>query len=760
MRKLLILFAIVISWSSNAQLEIDYLDWQGNVTTIIRDGLTVKPGGAIFIWNLDTQQFEYAKDDGIWLTFGGGTDDQTAIEVPYTNNSQTTVEGALDDLYLGTVKLTGPQDIDGAKTFTQAISISKENSAQASIALYDDDGSTLRGLFGYDVFANEFSMTNQTSGVDFRLPNSGGANLDAILTANGFATTAGDGSNVLLDNGTVTPVSGLGGSGDLWSDPVDSNILPDADGTRDIGSPSLEFFRLYVENITASNSISGDGSGLTSLSAPNVNVNDVGGYYTGSNLESILQEIGAGGVTASDDQTASEVPFTPTGETTSNNVQDAIVELQNDFDSSITYGEEDIISNGDPSVNIGTADGRVQFTSSATAVTVNFTGQSLNNGDPVLLHIISTNASGTTFTFGANEEDNEGNAAFSVVLAQNEERTLHFVVVNSNLMRCTNYPLATGGSTDDQDATEVNLNPALDVDGDGNNETTVQEAIADRVIKVIPRSTYSGYNETQLKALIQGPDEYVVVPDAAPSGYTVAIDNDPILADGTDSFTITNPEPEAHYVYIFSTSGGATTISGFAQLGSQTTPVTVQNIDLSTLEDGTITLTVYLFNGIGDGSNVLDTATKGSGGGSNLFPNGNAASPDDVNSASGWVSGGDANTATSIANTDTQGGSFAIEAEVTATSNFAQRIYTVSGLNNTPHTIEVRARRITGNGFVDTVNFDGVNQTGSISSSWSTITFTGTPNASNDLEIRIFLQPGLGEPPCTIEISEIVITED
>ncbi|MCP4975015.1 MAG: hypothetical protein GY931_02525, partial [Maribacter sp.] len=33
--------------------------------------------------------------------------------------------------------------------------------------------------------------------------------------------------------------------------------------------------------------------------------------------------------------------------------------------------------------------------------------------------------------------------------------------------------------TDDQDATEVNLNGPIDVDGDGNNETTVQDAIAD-----------------------------------------------------------------------------------------------------------------------------------------------------------------------------------------------------------------------------------------------------------------------------------------
>ena len=33
--------------------------------------------------------------------------------------------------------------------------------------------------------------------------------------------------------------------------------------------------------------------------------------------------------------------------------------------------------------------------------------------------------------------------------------------------------------TDDQDATEVNLNGPIDVDGDGNDEATVQEAIAD-----------------------------------------------------------------------------------------------------------------------------------------------------------------------------------------------------------------------------------------------------------------------------------------
>ncbi|MEM8928228.1 MAG: hypothetical protein AAGC45_08485, partial [Bacteroidota bacterium] len=56
----------------------------------------------------------------------------------------------------------------------------------------------------------------------------------------------------------------------------------------------------------------------------------------------------------------------------------------------------------------------------------------------------------------------------------------------SNVLTLTNP--ATGGNSvdlsdlvgsDDQDATEVNLNSAVDVDGDGNDETTVQQAIED-----------------------------------------------------------------------------------------------------------------------------------------------------------------------------------------------------------------------------------------------------------------------------------------
>lgn len=41
----------------------------------------------------------FVDGDGNAVKLGGGTDDQTAAEVPYTNNGQTTVEGGLDSLF-------------------------------------------------------------------------------------------------------------------------------------------------------------------------------------------------------------------------------------------------------------------------------------------------------------------------------------------------------------------------------------------------------------------------------------------------------------------------------------------------------------------------------------------------------------------------------------------------------------------------------------------------------------------------------------
>ncbi|WP_421809069.1 hypothetical protein [Flagellimonas sp.] len=50
-------------------------------------------------------------------------------------------------------------------------------------------------------------------------------------------------------NRILTTADGAG-SGDLWSDPVDSDIVPDVDNTRDLGSPTTSFSQAYINNIS------------------------------------------------------------------------------------------------------------------------------------------------------------------------------------------------------------------------------------------------------------------------------------------------------------------------------------------------------------------------------------------------------------------------------------------------------------------------------------------------------------------------------
>ena len=71
MRKLFFLALILCTTVLSAQQKLDALEFQGKVTTVIRDAYVVPTGGSMLIWNLDTQQFEYADDSQTWLALVG-----------------------------------------------------------------------------------------------------------------------------------------------------------------------------------------------------------------------------------------------------------------------------------------------------------------------------------------------------------------------------------------------------------------------------------------------------------------------------------------------------------------------------------------------------------------------------------------------------------------------------------------------------------------------------------------------------------------
>ena len=169
----------------------------------------------------------------------------------------------------------------------------------------------------------------------------------------------------------------------------------------------------------------------------------------------------------------------------------------------------------------------------------------------------------------------------------------------------------------------------------------------------------------------------------APTGYSVAIDQAFINnANKTAiSFTFTGAEVGAAYNYSFDdTDGGTTAIAGSGTVGSA--GETISGIDLSSLTDGTITLTVYLTDVAGNpGSNATSNKTKDV-----VAPTGYSVAIDQsfINNAnkaaiSFTFTGAQVGATYNYSFDDTDGGTTAI----TGTGTVASAGETISGINLT-----------------------------------------------------------------------------
>jgi len=104
-------------------------------------------------------------------------------------------------------------------------------------------------------------------------------------------------------SGSIVAISGASGSIDLSA--VDQDIVPDGNGTRDLGSPTKRWAELYLSGQTINlggATISSDGTGTVSVSANGVTLPQ--GSKAGENKIAVAVT-GAGGV----EQAAQVVPF-------------------------------------------------------------------------------------------------------------------------------------------------------------------------------------------------------------------------------------------------------------------------------------------------------------------------------------------------------------------------------------------------------------------------------------------------------------------
>jgi len=108
-----------------------------------------------------------------------------------------------------------------------------------------------------------------------------------------------------------------------------------------------------------------------------------------------------------------------------------------------------------------------------------------------------------------------------------------------------------------------------------------------------------------------GANESYTVDNTAPAGFSVSFDQDPVTgaSENAVSFTFAGGEASADYGYTISSSGGGTNVTGSGTLGGATDQI--GPIDVSGLNDGTLTLSVTLTDPAGNVSGAqTDAATK------------------------------------------------------------------------------------------------------------------------------------------------------
>ena len=430
--------------------------------------------------------------------------------------------------------------------------------------------------------------------------------------------------------------------------PNQANILPL--NTNDFGYSDPEgdtFNRITIINAPASGSLWID------LDASN----------TINNAESAL--------TSSDTVTkanldASLLKYSPSGSTSASftfTVNDGSVDSASNYTITLTV-------NAQPTVTINQASGQSDPTNNATVTFDVVFNESISGFDitdidlsgDVTASVTSVSASsGTGFTVTTNINANEGDIIAQVIAsgvtdasgATNQpststDNTIEYDISAPASPSGLDLVISSDSGNSDSDNLTSDTTPEISGNGetgasitlfsDIDNSDTLNGSEAS-VTTSVSTGTWSVSMPTiastshSLKAFQTDPagnaspvsaSLTIEIDTDAPSGHSAVIDQDPVNNGNQDSvsFTFTAGEVSSNYSYTLTSSGGGTPLTG---IGTLSTAIdTINNIDVSSLTDGTLTLSTILTDAAGNSAAAVnDTSVKDSS-----APNGHDVSID------------------------------------------------------------------------------------------------------------------------------------
>ncbi len=299
----------------------------------------------------------------------------------------------------------------------------------------------------------------------------------------------------------------------------------------------------------------------------------------------------------------------PTGYSVS--IDQAAITASNETTMSFSFASAEVGSNYRYTI-ADTDNGTSDVTGSGSIVTatdqvVGINVSTLTNGT-LTLHVQLTDVAG-----------NEGNVAVDTIIKESTPPSGFSASFNQDPVNLTNktnisftFALAEVGTTYNYSIDDTNAGTST-VTGSGTIATATDQ---------ISGLDVSGLDDDTLTLTVYLTDSYgnqgndatdtVLKDTSEPSGYSVSIDSSYINSSNATAinFTFALAEVGATYSYsIDDTNGGTLPITGSGTIATATDQIT--GIDVSGLDDDTLTLTVYLTDSAGNqGSNATDTVTK------------------------------------------------------------------------------------------------------------------------------------------------------
>ncbi|WP_171037120.1 hypothetical protein, partial [Maribacter algarum] len=510
--------------------EVNITDAGGNFTaTEVEGALAELAAGSTDDQNIEnlalngaTNELTVGIEDGTSQTvdLSGlvGTDDQDATEVNLNaavdvdgdGNNETTVQEAIEDLAADS---TDDQNIEslGVDTTTNVLTVGIEDGTSQTVDLshLDDSGTDSQNLSNTVVTANEsveIQISNGTNTtIDIRDADSDITNELSLLGTGAPTVTPSNPGVTYVDqtagqlyvyNGTAWEAVGGNASPDLDGDPTNErntafNVsggnlnITDSGGTLSVpvaslGTDDQTATEVVYDNTTSGLTATDTQAAIDELSAGSTDDQNIEslGVDTTTNVLTVGIEDGTSQTVdlshlddaGTDDQIASEVNITDAGGNfTATEVEGALAELAagstddqnienlalNGATNELTVGIEDGTSQTvDLSGLVGTDDQDATEVNLNAAVDVDGDG----NNETTVQEAIEDLAAGST--------DDQNIESLGVDTTTN----VLTVGIEDGTSQTVDLSHLDDAGTDDQDATEVNLNAAVDVDGDGNNE--------------------------------------------------------------------------------------------------------------------------------------------------------------------------------------------------------------------------------------------------------------------------------------------------